>query len=89
MTTFGRHVGTDIPCEDNAMIEYVLRWVNSGGGPEADIAARFDVSAQDFYSTVASIIDRCPAHEYETLGLSPVLATRIAAVARRRVWISN
>lgn len=89
MTTYGRHVDTDVPRDESAMIDYALRWVNSGGGPEADIAARFDVSAQGFYSTILSIIDRCPADEYDTLGLSPVLATRIAAVARRRVWFSN
>lgn len=80
---------TGIDCDERAMIDYALRWVNSGGGPETDIESRFDMPGRTFYRTVLSILDRCSDTELGVLGVSPVLATRIAAVARRRVWISS
>ncbi|MBY4127578.1 hypothetical protein HQO83_04145 [Rhodococcus fascians] len=80
---------TGIECDDRAVIDYAIRWVNSGGGPETDIESRFGMPGRTFYRTVLSILGRSSETERRALGVSPVLATRIAAVARRRVWISG
>ena len=80
---------TGVECDDRAIIDYAIRWVNSGGGPETDIESRFGMPGRTFYRTVLSILGRSSETERSALGVSPVLATRIAAVARRRVWIAG
>lgn len=80
---------TGVDRDDCAMIDYAIRWVNSGGGPETDIESRFGIPGRSFHRTVLSILDRCSETERAALGVSPVLATRIASVARRRVWMSS
>ncbi|MFI8567012.1 hypothetical protein ACIGGF_10680 [Rhodococcus sp. NPDC078407] len=87
--TYTPSIPTGSECDDRAMIDYALRWVNSGGGPETDIESRFDMPGRVFYRSVLAILERCSDTELGALGVSPVLATRIAAVARRRVWISS
>ncbi|WP_338890170.1 hypothetical protein [Rhodococcus sovatensis] len=75
--------------EERAVIEFALRWVNSGGGPEAEIAASFETNGRMFYRRVVEILERRPKTEYAVLGLSTVMVTRMTAVARRRIWISS
>lgn len=74
---------------DHAMIDYALRWVNHGGGPEDDIATRFEMAAREFYRAVLNVLDRDPGRVFGEFGLSPVMVTRIKAVARRRIWIAS
>jgi hypothetical protein len=83
------HIDSETGEEDAMMFEYALRWVNSGGGPDTDIEARFDMTARTFYRHVLRILERCPGHDHNRLGLSPVLAARILAVARHRIWLSR
>lgn len=86
---FGPLAGNGVECNDRALIDYAIRWVNSGGGPESEISARFGMPGRVFYRTVLSVLERSTAAECEALGMSSVLATRISAVARRRIWISS
>lgn len=74
---------------ERAMVDYALRWVNHGGGPDADILTRFDMSAREFYREVIALLDRDPGSVFRCFGMSPVMVTRIKAVARRRIWISS
>ncbi|RZL73391.1 MAG: DUF3263 domain-containing protein, partial [Rhodococcus sp. (in: high G+C Gram-positive bacteria)] len=37
---------------DRAMIDFALRWVNHGGGPDDEIRSAFAMSTQDYYRTV-------------------------------------
>ncbi|WP_143545794.1 hypothetical protein [Rhodococcus sp. 14-2470-1a] len=74
---------------DHTMIDYALRWVNHGGGPEEDIHTRFDTTAREFYRTVLDILERDPGRTFGEFGLSPVMVTRSKAVARRRIWITS
>ncbi|WP_338893556.1 DUF3263 domain-containing protein [Rhodococcus sovatensis] len=75
-------------CErDHTMIDYALRWVNHGGGPEEDIETRFGIAAREFHRAVIEILDREPGSVFGHLGLSPVMVTRIKAIARRRIWV--
>lgn len=75
--------------KDLAMIDYALRWVNHGGGPDEDIHTRFDMTVRQFYRGVIEILDRDPGGAFSRFGLSPVMVTRIKAVARRRIWMSS
>lgn len=74
---------------DHTMIDYAVRWVNHGGGPEDDILTRFGVTAREFYRTVLDILERDPGRTFGEFGLSPVMVTRIKAIARRRIWITS
>ncbi|WP_176459880.1 DUF3263 domain-containing protein [Rhodococcus sp. 14-2470-1b] len=74
---------------DHAMVEYALRWVNHGGGPDQGIHTQFDTSVQEFYRGVVEILDRDSGGAFSRFGLSPVMVTRIKAVARRRIWMSS
>lgn len=74
---------------DHAMIDYALRWVNHGGGPEDDIHTRFEMAACEFYRAVLGVLDRDPGQVFGEFGLSPVMVTRIKAIARRRIWIAS
>ncbi|MDV6230084.1 hypothetical protein [Rhodococcus cercidiphylli] len=78
-----------VECDDREMIDHAIRWVNSGGGPETEICAHFGVPGRVFYRNVLARLERSTASQRETLGVSSVLAARIAAVARRRIWISS
>ncbi|AYJ50294.1 DUF3263 domain-containing protein [Rhodococcus sp. P1Y] len=74
---------------DRAMIDYALRWVNHGGGPDEDIYTHFDMTAREFYRGVIEILDRDPGSAFGRFGLSPIMVTRMKAVARRRIWMSS
>ncbi|WP_217899995.1 nitrile hydratase subunit alpha [Rhodococcoides kyotonense] len=74
---------------DRAMVDYLLRWVNSGGGPAAEIVDRFGLSAWAFHRRVLEILDDRPDWAIGELGLSPVMLARMKAVAGRRVWLST
>lgn len=74
---------------ERRMLEFALRWVNSGGGPESEISTRFDMTGRAFHRKIVEILDRRPQDEYGAYGLSSVMVARIAAVARRRIWISS
>ncbi|WP_032364623.1 hypothetical protein [Rhodococcoides fascians] len=78
-----------VECDDRDMLDYAIRWVNSGGGPDTEIFAHFGVPGRVFYRNVLSTLERSTASQRETLGVSSILAARIAAVARRRIWISS
>lgn len=74
---------------DRAMIDFALRWVNHGGGPDEAIQSAFGVSTQSFYRSVLDILDRNPGSVFGEFGLSPVMVTRIKAIARRRIWLAH
>lgn len=74
---------------DRAMIDFALRWVNHGGGPDDEIRSAFAMSTQDYYRTVLVILDRDPGSVFGEFGLSPVMVTRIKAIARRRIWFTR
>lgn len=73
---------------DRAMIDFALRWVNHGGGPDDEIRSAFAMSTQD-YRTVLEILNRDPGSVFGEFGLSPVMVTRIKAIARRRIWLTR
>lgn len=85
----GRVVDNTYTERDHAMIDYALRWVNHVGGPDEGIHTQFDMAARDFYRGVIEILDRDPGSAFSRFGLSPVMVTRIKAVARRRIWMSS
>lgn len=66
------------------MVEFVLRWLDHGGGPAADISDQFAIPADEFFTTVLSHLDQDPPAP-----IHPAVLERVKSVARKRLWLLN
>lgn len=73
--------------EERTLVLHSLRWVNSGGAPDSEIAERFGYTGRTYFQRVLAILGR-ESSQPVAFGLGPVVTARIKAVARGRVWES-
>lgn len=66
---------------------FAVRWAPHGGGNADDIREQFGSTVPDFFRQVLALVDAVNA---EGDGRLPCVVTdRVAAVARRRVWLGQ
>lgn len=66
------------------MLAFAARWVDHGGGPTAEIAARFGMSDTAFFAAVTEAVATSEANH-----LPPARRMRVKVVAEKRIWLSS
>ena len=81
-------VGTAIISEresdTRAMIDYLRRWYQYGGGSDDDIFVTFGVSSRAFFSDLLALLDN-----WEGSALSARERTSMQKVCRARLWLTD
>lgn len=70
--------------DEDAMLEFELRWFDAGGGPEHEIRERFGVSPPEFFGRLLDVLEAGPPSE-----ISPRVVEIMKGVARRRRWLAR
>lgn len=66
------------------MLAFAAMWVDHGGGPTSEIAARFGVSDTAFFAAVTEAVTTSEASY-----LSAARRMRVKVVAEKRIWLSS
>lgn len=64
------------------LIAYALRWIDHGGGPAAEIYTRFSMTAQEYFTALATHLESDPPSP-----VHPSVVDRMKGVARKRLWL--
>lgn len=68
-------------------IAFAVRWAPHGGGSPQDIRERFGSTVPEFYRQVLALVDALDAESRDRVPRTVI--DRIAAVARRRLWLGQ
>ena len=64
------------------MLAFAHRWYRHGGGPPAEIIARFGIDASSFFGVLLGHLDHVPATAFD-----PAELEEMKRVARKRIWL--
>jgi len=70
--------------QEDAMLEFELRWFDAGGGPDHEIRERFGLSPTEFFGRLHDLLEAGPP-----AGIEPQVVEIMKGVARRRRWLAR